>query len=43
METSIVHFVLLELIVWYGIMMILPLGVAAKMREILTSSLLEIC
>ena len=32
----------LELIVWYGIMMVLPLGAAVKMREILTSSHPEI-
>jgi hypothetical protein len=41
MEASISHLVLLELMVWYhdGI----TTGVAVKMREILPSSLPEIC
>ena len=43
METSILHLVLLEVMGWYGIMMVLQLGAAVKMREILTSSLPEIC
>jgi hypothetical protein len=42
METSISHLVLLELIVWYGVMMALPPGAAVKMRDILPSSLQEI-
>jgi hypothetical protein len=43
METSILHLALLELMVWYGIMMVLPLGAAVKMREILTSFLPKTC
>jgi hypothetical protein len=42
METSILHLVLLKQMVYYGITMVLPLGAAVKMREILTSSLPEI-
>jgi len=43
METSILHLVLLELMVWHGIMMVSPPGAAVKMREILPSSLPKIC
>ena len=39
----IYHPILLELMVLYGTMMVWPLRVAVKMREILTSSLSEIC